>query len=213
MDIARIVFSGVWLQDAGFGSLGSSKWLMIFVGLVALAMLVQAVAVIVMAVGAAQTRKRVLEIVEEVRGKAMPLIETTQDLIHHSSPKVKVIVDNLAETSHVVRRKALDFDTTLTDANAKTRAQVARVDGMVTAVLSTTSEISETIQRGLKVPAREFAGMMNGLKAGLDVLMGRSRRHSGAPGAHVYTPVRGAEAKAADYGSGDPAPGKNTNIY
>jgi hypothetical protein len=211
MDIARIVFSGVWLQDAGFGSLGSSKWLMIFVGLVALAMLVQAVAVIVMAVGAAQTRKRVLEIVEEVRGKAMPLIETTQDLIHHSSPKVKVIVDNLAETSHVVRRKALDFDTTLTDANAKTRAQVARVDGMVTAVLSTTSEISETIQRGLKVPAREFAGMMNGLKAGLDVLMGRSRRHSGAPGAHVYTPVRGPEA--ADYGSGDPAPGKNANIY
>jgi hypothetical protein len=211
MDIARIVFSGVWLQDAGFGSLGSSKWLMIFVGLVALAMLVQAVAVIVMAVGAAQTRKRVLEIVEEVRGKAMPLIETTQDLIHHSSPKVKVIVDHLAETSHVVRRKALDFDTTLTDANAKTRAQVARVDGMVTAVLSTTSEISETIQRGLKVPAREFAGMMNGLKAGLDVLMGRSRRHSGAPGAHVYTPVRGPEA--ADYGSGDPAPGKNANIY
>ena len=124
---------------------------------------------------------------------------------------MKIITDNLAETSHVVRSKAQDFDTTLTDANAKTRAQVARVDGMVTAVLNTTSEISETIQRGLKVPAREFAGMMNGLKAGLDVLMGRSRRHSGAANAHVYAPVRGAEA--ADYGSGDPAPGKDANIY
>lgn len=213
MDAARMALSGMWLQDADFGSMGASKWLMIFVGLVALAMLVQAIALVVMAVGAAKMRKRMLEIVEEVRGKAMPLIDTTHDLIHHSSPKVKVIVDNLAETSHLVRRKALDFDTTLTDANSKTRAQVARVDGMVTAVLNTTSDISETIQRGLKVPAREFAGMMNGLKAGLDVLMGRSRRHTGAANAHVYAPVRGADAKAADYGSGDPAPGRDAKIY
>lgn len=212
MDVARVVLSGMWLQD--FGSSGDSRLLMIFIGLVAVAMVTQAIAMIVMAVGAAKARKHMLGIVEEFREKAMPLIDTTHDLIHHTSPKVKIIAENLAETSHVVREKAHDFDLTMSDASAKARAQVARVDGMVTSVLDTTAEISETIQRGLKVPAREFAGMMNAMKAGLDVLMGRSRRSTtGTANSHVYAPVRDAQARAADYGRGDPAPGKDANIY
>ena len=44
MDVARIVLSGMWLQDADSVSSGDSKLLMIFVGLVAVAMVVQAIA-------------------------------------------------------------------------------------------------------------------------------------------------------------------------
>ncbi|MEO6983084.1 MAG: hypothetical protein ABI072_08215, partial [Edaphobacter sp.] len=141
------------------------------------------------------------------------LISTTHDLIHDAAPKVKIITENLAETSHLVRSKAQDCETTMTDANAKTRAQVARVDGMVTSVLNTTAEIAESIQRGIKVPLREVSGLMNGVKAGLDVLMGKSRRHSGSSDAHVYSSARSAEARASDYGTVDPAPGKDANIY
>jgi hypothetical protein len=74
-----------------------------------------------------------------------------------------------------VRSKAQDFDATMTDVNLKTRAQVARVDGMVTSVLNTTADIAETIQRGIRIPVREFSGLVNGLKAGLDVLVGRAK--------------------------------------
>jgi hypothetical protein len=42
-------------------------------------------------------------------------------------------------------------------------------------VLNTTSEISDTVQRGIKIPLREVSGLVNGLKAGLDVLVGRAR--------------------------------------
>ncbi len=59
--------------------------------------------------------------------------------------------------------------------NAKTRAQAARVDGMVTSVLNTTAEISDTLQQAVKVPVREFTGLVNGFKAGLDVLVGRAK--------------------------------------
>ena len=71
--------------------------------------------------------------------------------------------------------KAQEFDVTASDLNAKARAQAARVDGMVTSVLNTTAEITETIQKGIKVPVREVSGLMNGLKAGLDVLVGRAK--------------------------------------
>jgi hypothetical protein len=144
--------SGMWLQDPDSLSSGNSKLLMIFVGMVAIAMVGQAVALIIMAIGAAKARKRGLEIAEDLRVKVMPIITGTHDLIRDNSPKLKVIAENFVETSHIIRSKAQDFDVTASDLNAKTRAQAARVDGMVTTVLNTTAEITDSIQRGIKIP-------------------------------------------------------------
>jgi hypothetical protein len=167
--------SGMWLQDADSLSSGNTRLLMIFVAMVAIAMVAQAIALIVMAVGAGKARKRGLEIAEDLRDKVMPIIAGTHELIRDNSPKIKVISENFVEASHIVRSKAREFDVTASDLNSKTRAQAARVDGMVTSVLNTTAEITETIQRGIKIPVREVNGLVNGLKAGLDVLVGRAK--------------------------------------
>ena len=180
MEAVRIVMSGMWLQDAGSLSSGSTKWLVLFVGMVAIAMVVQAIAVIVLAIGAVKARKRALEIAEEVREKLMPVISGTHDIIRDAGPKVKIITENLVETSHVVRAKAREFDATASELNMKARVQAARVDGMVTSVLNTTAEISETLQRAVKVPVREFTGLVNGFKAGVDVLVGRAKGFGGS---------------------------------
>ena len=175
MDAVGIVMSAMWLQEPDSLSAGNTKLLMIFVGMVAIAMVAQAIALIVMAVGAAKARKQGLAIVQEIRDKAMPVITGTHELIRDSTPKIKVITENLLETSHVVRDKAREFDVTASELNRRTQAQAARVDGMVTGVLNTTSEITDTLQRAIKVPVREFAGLVNGFKAGLDVLVGRAK--------------------------------------
>jgi hypothetical protein len=175
MEAMRIVMSGMWLQDSDSLSSGNSRLLMFFVGMVAVALLAQAFALIAMAVGAAKTRKRGLEIFEEIRAKLTPVLENSHGFIQETTPKIKIITDNLVETSHVVRAKAVEFDATASDLNSKTRAQLDRVDGMVTSVLNTTNDISETVQRGIKLPVREFNGLVNGLKAGLDVLVGRTK--------------------------------------
>jgi hypothetical protein len=175
METVRIVMSGMWLQEPESLSPGNTKLLIMFVGIVALSMLAQAIALIVIAVGAAKARKRAFEIVEEVREKVMPVVIATHDIISDAAPKVKIITENLAETSHMVRSKAAEFDATASELNMKTRAQAARVDGMVTSVLNTTADISETLQRAVKVPVREFAGLVNGFKAGVDVLVGRAK--------------------------------------
>ena len=180
MDAVRIVMSGMWLQDEGSLSSGNSRLLMIFVGMVAIAMIVQAIAVIVIAIGAAKASKRALEIADQLHTKMMPILDTTQSVLHDSAPKVKIITENLVETSHMVRSKAAEFDATASDLNSKARAQAARVDGMVTGVLNTTSEISQSLQRALKVPVREFSGLMNGFKAGVEVLVGRAKGFGGS---------------------------------
>ena len=175
MNALHVVMSGMWLQDPDSLSSGNSRLLMVFVAMVAIALVVQAIALVVMAVGAAKARKRGLEIVEELRLKVMPILDSSHGFIQDTAPKVKIITENFVETSHVIRAKAQEFDSTASDLNSKTRAQVARVDGMVTSVLNTTSDISETVQRGIKVPLREVSGLVNGLKAGLDVLVGRTK--------------------------------------
>jgi hypothetical protein len=70
---------GMWLQDVDSLSSGNSRLLMVFVGMVAIAMCVQAVALIAMAIGAAKARKRGMEIVEELRLKVLPVIDDTED--------------------------------------------------------------------------------------------------------------------------------------
>ena len=42
-------------------------------------------------------------------------------------------------------------------------------------MLNTTAEISESLQKAVKVPVREFTGLVNGFKAGVDVLVGRAK--------------------------------------
>ena len=163
------------MQEPGSLSSGNSTLLMIFVAVAAFALLAQAVAFIVMAVGAKKASTRALMIAEEVRLKAMPLINDAHEMIRELTPKMKVITENFVETSHMVRSKTREFDATAGDINVKTRAQVARVDGIVTSVLNSTTEVTETIQRGIKVPLREVSGIVNGVKAGLDVLVGRAR--------------------------------------
>ena len=167
------------MQDPGSLSSGNSTLLMIFVAVAAFALLAQAIAFIVIAVGAKKTLTRGMAIAEEVRLKAMPLINDTHELVRDMTPKLKVITENLVETSHMVRGKVREFDATAGDINQKAKSQVARVDGIVTSVLNSTSEITDTIQRGIKVPLREVSGVVNGLKAGLDVLVGRAKDFRG----------------------------------
>jgi hypothetical protein len=175
MEAMGILISGMWLQETDSISSGNSRLLTWFVGMVAFALVVQAVAVIVIAIGAAKATKRALDMADELKKKVGPLLDTTQSVFHDAAPKVKVITENLVETSHIVRSKAREFDATASELNMKTRVQAARVDGMVTSVLNTTAEISETLQRAVKVPVREVTGLVNGFKAGVDVLVGRAK--------------------------------------
>ena len=177
MEAARMAM--MWLQDADSISSGNSKLLMIFIGIVAVGSLTQAIVVMVMAAGAARTQKRVLAMMDDLSEKVLPVVASAQELLQDSVPKVKVITENLVETSHLVRMQATEIDATLSEVNDLTRKQVARVNGMVSTALTTTGELAATIEHGIRVPIREVLGIVNGLKAGLDVLVGRVKGFGG----------------------------------
>jgi len=172
----------MWMTAAWQGlqsdsiSAGNTRLLMIFVGVVALSMLSQAIVVILAAIAARRTQQRVLTIAEELRTRAIPIIDSAELLVKDTVPKIRTISDNLLETSHVVRAKAHEFDSTLADVNMRTRAQVARVDGMVSTALTATGALASLIHQGIRTPVIEVIGVMNGFRAGIDVLLNKSRK-------------------------------------
>ena len=156
----------MWFQGTDAVSEINTNLLTIFIGLVALAMLVQVTALIVLAAKSVKAIKGLAETVDELKQKVLPLIDsatqisqTAEYLLSENAPKVRAIADNLLETSDLVRGTAQHFEETLADANLRTQRQVARVDGMVTAALTATVEVVETIGNGIRGPAQKIASL------------------------------------------------------
>jgi uncharacterized protein YoxC len=159
----------MWLQESD--PAGNRRLIVIAVGLIAVAIAVITVIMLVIAVKVSRAIKDLLATADEVRGKVMPLLDealeisrTSRTMLQDAAPKVKVITDNLttasatlAETSKAARSAVAQFDTTIVDVNMRTQRQVARVDGMLTAALTSTAELAEAIGNGIRVPAQKIA--------------------------------------------------------
>ena len=161
-------------------SLGNSKLLMIFIILAVVALLAQALAFIAMAVGSIKAQKKMAAVVEEIRNKALPVLEKSGVFFDEVAPKLKDITTNVYEISAIVRTKVEEFEpavdaarATVLDVNARTQAQIGRVDGMVTSVLNVTADAAFALQNAIRVPLKELSGLMSGLKAGIATLISR----------------------------------------
>ncbi len=194
-----------------------SQLLVIFVGVIAFCSFVQFLVLVGAAIAALKAYKSVSAEIGVLKQKAMPLVASVQTIVSDATPKVKKVTENVVQVSEFVKTKLQAYEgtideanQTLKDANSKTRAQVARVDGMVSSTLKVTSDLGTTIHKGIKTPVLEVAGVVNGLKAALDVLVGRSKdfgaggprsRSAGGPG-----PAPSAEGSGSSHPSSNVAP-------
>jgi len=182
----------MWLQEPDPAR--TNFLIMIFIGLVAVAMVGMAIALIVVAVTVSKAIRGFNATTAELTGKVLPLIDvatemsrTGQALLNDTAPKVKRITDSLvdasdtlAETSKAARSAVQQFDTTIVDINVRTRQQVARVDGMVTSALTATIEAVETISRGLRIPTQKIVAAAGQAKAFAEGLLAKVRSAAGA---------------------------------
>ena len=190
---------------------GNSKLLMFFIAIAAIALLAQALVVVLIGIGLMKAQKELMAHVGEIKAKAMPLIATSHTLVNDLSPQIKdisrkvnVITAHVEHIADLAKQKAEEFSPTFSaanqtvyqatqtaqDANRKTREQVSRVNGMVSSALDATARLGVAIEKGITVPGREVAGVISGLKVGLDTLLSGARAFgSGAPvGRRPYTP-------------------------
>ena len=176
------VLSGaaVFLQESGF-TRHDIHLSMIFLCIIAVALVAQAVGGIITGLFGAKLLAKVDNLTDVVEKKTGPILDKTSALLSDLSPKVSAVTTNVEQISYTVREKIEQISATVTELNAtvqefngRTRVQVGRVDGIVTDALNTTEQVSQTVQNGIKAPVKQIAGVIAGFRAGLETLIERS---------------------------------------
>ena len=162
-----------------------ATYLLVYSGLVAVAVLVEAIALGALAFATAKLMKQISELTNEAKGKVYPILESVRDITEKgqhiaeiarnvaadTEPKIKRVTTNIADTTDVYRAKLAEVDSLITDTTSKARKQSDRVDGMITGVLTRTGEVAAHVQSAIMQPVKQVSGLVSGAKAGIESLI------------------------------------------
>ena len=157
----------------------SMDYLPIFVGVTAAAVVIQAGILVALFVAVKKSTSRMEALATEVKTKVMPTVDTAQSMLVEWRPKIDTIASNVSETTTVVRGQVERMDATVTDIVDRTRLQVIRADELLNRTMDRIEETSDAVHRTVISPVRQLSGIIQGLTAGLEFLLGgeRRRRH------------------------------------
>jgi hypothetical protein len=144
--------------------------LVIFVGIAAVSILMQAAFTVAMFFGARMAQKKIMGLADDVRLHALPAVISSRELIQDLTPKLKTITENLTLISTTVRTRTDQVGGLVGDVTGRAQAQATRVDGMVKGTLDQLNLAVHAIEHGVSVPLRQVNGILNGLRAGVESL-------------------------------------------
>jgi hypothetical protein len=151
-------------------------YLPIFVGVTAAAVVIQAGILVALYVAVRKSTSRMEALANEVKDKVLPTVDSAQAIIGDVRPKLDTISTNVSEATTIVRGQVERLDATLTDIVDRSRLQVIRADELVSRTMDRIEETTEAVHRTVISPVRQLSGLMQGLTAGIEVLLGARRR-------------------------------------
>lgn len=158
----------------------------IFTAVTAAAVVLQALVLVGILIALRKSSSRVEALAEEIRGKALPAIDTAQTIMNNSREKLDTILTNVQETSTVVRGQMGRLDKTLNDVVDRARLQVIRADELVTRTIDQVEEATEAVHQTVVSPVRQISGILQGVSVGVEAfLRGRSGRRRTGDGVGV----------------------------
>lgn len=161
----------------------------LFVALTGAAVVLQAGLLAAMYLAMRKSSTRLEALADEVKNKALPALDSAQSLLTEIRPKLQVISDNLVEVTSIVRSQVQRVDGTVNDVIDRARLQVIRADEMVTRTLDRVEETSDIVHRTVVSPVRQVSGVIQGITAGIEFLLGnRGRRNGGSRDARRPVP-------------------------
>ncbi|HSY71423.1 MAG TPA: hypothetical protein VK798_04245 [Alloacidobacterium sp.] len=147
----------------------------IFTAVTSVGVLIQAFVLLSMYFAVKAMTIKVHEVSDQVKQHLVPTIAMTRNLVEDISPKVKIITSNLVEASGSLRSQAEHINKTVAGVADMAEAQASRVDEMATAVLDGLTQATAAVQHGITTPLKQVTGVLNGLRAGFDVLRKKDR--------------------------------------
>jgi hypothetical protein len=151
----------------------------LFIALTGAAVVLQAGILAAMYLAVRKSSARMDALATEVKTKALPTLETAQAMLIELRPKLQTIAENLAETTSSVRSQVQRMDATVNDVVDRARLQVIRADDLLSRTLDRVEETSDMVHETVVSPVRQFAGLIQGVTAGIEFLLGNRSRRNG----------------------------------
>lgn len=144
--------------------------LVVFVALTGIALLVQAIVVLVAFVTMRKTIVSLHSEVEEMRTSVMPILNMSKDFLEKVAPKIESIATDMADISQRFRVQTADLQLTTTEILARVHRQTSRVDTIITGVIDNIEYASNVVADSVGKPVRQISAMLASAKAFLSVL-------------------------------------------
>jgi hypothetical protein len=159
----------------------NANLLTVFIAITAAAVVIQALILISMYLALRKTSARMEALADDVKNKVLPTAEMAHSMLTELRPKVENAVANVSESTAMVRAQMERVDGLITDVVDRTRLQVIRADELVNRTLDKVESTTEIVQRTVVSPVRQISGIFHGVTAGLEFLVaGKRRRRNGA---------------------------------
>jgi hypothetical protein len=143
--------------------------------LVAIAVVMQAVAMLGIWLLIRKIPDQIEGVRNDVKQRLDPLTQSALEIVNNSREPLRTITSNLAEISRMLRDRTVNVDELVADAVDKTRLQVIRVDRLVSDLVVKVENTADAVQRGVLGPINEVSALMKGVKSGLEFLFSRRR--------------------------------------
>lgn len=146
--------------------------------LVAIAILMQASAMIGIWTSVRKIPGQIEGIRTDVKQRLDPLAQSVTEIVSNSREPVRSISNNLAEISRILRNRADQVDTTVADLVDRSHLQIVRVDQMISNLIEKVETTTDAVQANVLAPVREVAAVVRGIRTGLEFLFARGHSQS-----------------------------------
>jgi methyl-accepting chemotaxis protein len=162
--------------------------LIVFIAVTSVAVVLQTLILAGMYFSTRKLSERMQALSTRVEEQVLPLVEKVRGIVDESTPMIRSVVTNVAETSSLVRSQAGQIDEALTEVVGMARAQAGRADQLATRTMQRVDITAEALQHTVISPARQLSALMDGVSAGIGEFLGRqkARRSKSVPSDEMF---------------------------
>ena len=156
--------------------------LIVAIAVIAVAVVLQTLILAGVGITVFKLGKRMQAMQAKVNDQVLPMMEKARTLVDQSIPKLEKVVDNITESSVVVRSQAEKIDGAVTQIVESVRKQAERIDVMTTRTLERVDSTAATVQNTVTTPIRRIGGVLEGVIAGVGKFTGKRKETRSAQG-------------------------------
>ena len=161
------------------------SWMPFFVVVTALAVVLQAIMLVVLFLQLRRTAARIEQTVADLNVRLTPILSQIQILVEDVSPRISDIVSDTAELTRLARGQAQKVDRILTETMERLRSQLIHVDQILTGAMDAVEEAGARLRKTIWGPVAKASALIRGVQTGLEFFRAaRQGREPEPPGEH-----------------------------